>query len=121
LPFPPRLAGRSAAEQRADESSILHLYRDLLRARRGSDALRGGDQVLLDAPEGVLGWSREAADGDRRIVLVNFTDADVSLAGHPSASTIEDHMIEISSDRRGEGRTMTSALTPNQAVVLRSA
>ncbi len=30
LPFPPRLAGRSAAEQRADESSILHLYRDLL-------------------------------------------------------------------------------------------
>ncbi len=52
---------------------------------------------------------------------MNFTDADVSLAGHPSASTIEDHMIEISSDRRGEGRTMTSTLTPNQAVVLRSA
>ena len=34
----------------------LHLYRRLLAARRSSAALRVGDQALLDAPDGVLGW-----------------------------------------------------------------
>ena len=57
-PSPPRWRGSSATEQRHEPGSILHLYRDLLRARRGSAALHEGRQSLLDTPEGVLGWSR---------------------------------------------------------------
>jgi alpha-glucosidase len=71
LPFPPDASARSVAAMREDETSILHLYRRLLSARRASPALQLGDLTLLDAPEGVLAWERVAGD-DRRRIVVSF-------------------------------------------------
>src|SRR5262249_48245853 len=58
LPSPPDPAARSAEALRADETSILHLYRRLLAVRRASPALQLGDLERLDAPDGTLAWRR---------------------------------------------------------------
>ncbi|HZP42746.1 MAG TPA: alpha-amylase family glycosyl hydrolase [Candidatus Binatia bacterium] len=110
LPFAPEPARRNVETLRADPSSILHLYRRLLAARRASPALRAGDQTLRPAPDGVVAWERTAGT-DRRTVLVNFTDRAVACA---AAGT-----VEVASDGEGEGRPYAGTLAPDQAVVLR--
>jgi alpha-glucosidase len=111
LPFPPQAEARSAEAQRADPASILHLYRRLLAARRGSPALAVGDQEVLDAPPGVLAWRREAPDGDARTVLVNMSSLEtaVEAAG----------VVEVASDGAGEGERFTGRLAADTAVILR--
>jgi alpha-glucosidase len=119
LPFPPHAGERSVEARREDPTSILHLYRRLLAARRASDALALGDQRLLDVPDGVVGIERTSEDGDdRRVVLVSFTDvtsARLSLPTPPHGEWI----VEVSTDGEGEGKPFTGALGPDQAVVLR--
>jgi len=110
LPFPPEAAERSAEAQRADPTSILHLYRRLLAARRRSDALRLGHQELLDAPAGVLAWRRRCGD-DERVVLVNMGDAPATVAATGT--------VEVASDGRGEGAAFDGVLDVDVAVVLR--
>jgi alpha-glucosidase len=110
LPFPPAAATRSAAVQRDDPASILHLYRRLLAARRRSPALQLGDLTLLDLPEGALGWRRSVGD-DERVVLLNMSAApvEVGLAG----------TVEVASDGTGEGDAFGGTLAPDTAVLLR--
>jgi len=76
LPWPPEVDERDAASLRADEGSILHLYRRLLAARRRSAALHAGTWKLLDAPAGVLAYEREAGS-DKRQVWANFGEEPV--------------------------------------------
>jgi alpha-glucosidase len=119
LPFPPECDHRSVADERADPTSVLHLYRRLLTARRGSPALQSGDQRLLDAPEGVLGWVRSAATGDEQVVLVNFTNGPVALAGTEALAASDGWTIEVASDGIGEGSRFVGVLSADQALVLR--
>jgi alpha-glucosidase len=110
LPFPPEAAERAAEAQRDDPTSIAHLYRRLLAARRASDALRSGDFRWLGAPAGVLAWER-AAGADVRQVAVNLTaDAvPVDLRG----------TVEVASDGAAEGHAFPGRLAPWQAVIAR--
>jgi alpha-glucosidase len=79
LPWAPEPAGRSVEAERADEASILHLYRAALAVRCRSPALRLGTLTLLDdAPDGVLAYERAEGD-DRRRVWVNFGRDAVAL------------------------------------------
>ncbi len=112
LPWPPGPDLRNVASQRQDPGSVLHLHRRLLAARRASPALRLGDLEVLDAPEGVLAWSRVHA-ADRRTVAVNFTGAPrpVPLDG-------DGWVVEVASDGAGEGRPWSGRLGADQAVVL---
>jgi len=111
LPWPPDATTRNVASLVADEGSIVHLYRELLAERKGSPALQVGEQVLLDAPDGVLAWDR--TDGhDARRVLVNFTDDAV-----PVADLADGWIVAVTSD----GRPLVDQLGPDQAVVLRRA
>ncbi|MEN8181125.1 MAG: alpha-amylase family glycosyl hydrolase [Myxococcota bacterium] len=112
LPFPPEAGARSVETQRAEPDSVLQLYRRLLRARRGSRALMLGRQVPLEAPEGVLAWSREA-DRDVRVVAVNYR-AEPRVLGPAFAGR-----VEVASDGAGEGRSFAGTLGPDQALVLR--
>jgi alpha-glucosidase len=121
LPFPPEAESRSVADERADPRSILHLYRRLLAARRASPALQLGDQRLLDTPAGVLGWVRTSPDGDRRVVLVNFTEEVIGLEGREALGAADDTVVEVASDGAGEGARFTARLEPDQAVWLRPA
>ncbi|MEJ7585613.1 MAG: alpha-amylase family glycosyl hydrolase, partial [Acidimicrobiales bacterium] len=58
LPWSPEPDLRNADTLRDDAGSILHLYRRILTARRGSPALQQGEQRSLPAPDGVLCWCR---------------------------------------------------------------
>ena len=111
LPFPPDAAAVSAEAQRADTSSMLHLYRRLLTARSGSPALRVGDQQMLDTPEGTLGWRRSTAT-DQRVVLVNMSagPANFDLVGE----------VQVASDGRDEGQPFSGTLPADTAVILRA-
>ncbi|HEV2811244.1 MAG TPA: alpha-amylase family glycosyl hydrolase [Acidimicrobiales bacterium] len=112
LPWPPEADSRNVALQRDDPGSILHLYRRLLEARRASPALSLGRIDLLDAPTGVLAWTRRSGE-DRRMAAVNFTTTAVTVphAGH--------WKLEVASDGAGEGTAWDGTLAPDQAVILR--
>jgi alpha-glucosidase len=113
LPWPPQPDDRNVESLRADPSSIVHLYRRLLTCRRESTALVVGDLDLLDLDaESVMGWTREA-DGDRRVVLVNFGDRAATVAGVEGT-------VDVASDGAGEGRPFSGTLGPSQAVIVRS-
>jgi alpha-glucosidase len=112
LPFPPDAERRNVERLRADPTSILHLYRRLLRARRASPALSLGSQVLLDSPEGVVAWQREAED-DVRWIAVNFSSDERALPLDGACS------VEVASDGAGEGEPFAGRLAPEQGVVLR--
>lgn len=74
LPVNPNHAlGVNVADQREDPSSLLHLYRRLLDARRRYDALSRGDCVLLDtdAPD-YLAYLR-TVEGQSCLVILNMT------------------------------------------------
>jgi alpha-glucosidase len=109
LPFPPDAASRSVEAQRADDHSILHLYRRLLRARRASPALSVGDQELLPAPPGVVAWRRRGPSGDERTVYLNMA---TEAATVPAGGT-----VEVASDGTGEGQPFSGRLDPDRAVV----
>ena len=111
LPWPPDRDVRSVERQRADEGSVLHLYRRLLQARRTSPALRQGTWRRLPAPEGVLAFLREHA-GDRRAVIVNFT-ADEQEVQLPGTWT-----VEVASAGPAGG-PLPARVFPDQALLLR--
>lgn len=128
LPWPPDADDRNVASARDDRSSTLWLYRDLLAARRSSPALAHGDLELLDlgaVDDAILAWRRhDAASGDRRTVLVNFTDTPVVIPDGPDAPGAVGANGEgparvlVASDRAGEGAPFTGTLAPTQAVIL---
>ncbi len=111
LPWPPEPERRNVAALREDPKSILHLYRRLLEVRRRSPALQWGDWKRLASPEGVLAYLREAA-GDRRAVIVSFTDEplDVRLD--------EPWQVEVASDGVGEGKPFDGTVPPSAGLLL---
>ena len=113
LPWPPEPAVHNVEALRADEGSILHLYRRLLAERKASAALATGDQRLLEAPAGVLAWER-SGDGERRRVAVNFTAAEVD-----AAELLEGWTVAVASDGTGEGEAARATLGPDRALILR--
>ena len=112
LPWPPEPNVRNVAALREDPESILHLYRRLLSARRGSPALQLGDWRWLPSPKGALAYER-VADGNHRAVIVNFTDAEqrVPLEGS--------WRVEVASDGPGEGTTYDGIVAPSGALLLK--
>ncbi len=111
LPWPPDADRRNVEAQRADEHSMLQLYRRLLAARRESPALRLGSWRALGAPEGALAWLREHS-GDRRAVVLNFT-------GEPLAVPLPGRWTVEISTRGPEGQAYSGSVEPDQALVLR--
>ena len=117
LPWPPDADTRDVAAQREDPTSILHLYRRLIAARKGSPALTAGTFELLDVdalPAGVIGYRRIDGD-DQRLVLVNFLAEAAVVAPAVAAGTI----VEVSTAGHGEGEPFGDALGPDEAVILR--
>jgi alpha-glucosidase len=128
LPFPPESDIRNYAAQRADPSSVLHLYRRLIDLRRRQKALGLGRFELVEVPDGVLGFVRTLGD-ERWVVLVNFTDQAVSIdrgdgpgPGQDEArarSLYDGAVVALSSDGVGEQRAFDGRLGADQALVLR--
>jgi alpha-glucosidase len=112
LPWPPDPETRNAETLRSDEGSILHLYRRLLAARRGSAGLRRGSCRVLAGPDQVLAYERAEGD-DRRVALVNFgrSPAPVDLEGAWG--------VEVASTGEGEGEAYPGVVPGDGALVLR--
>jgi alpha-glucosidase len=109
LPWPPEADTRNVAAERADPSSMLHVYRRLLALRKASPALALGACTLLDGPAGTLVYERRGF-GERWRVLVNFGDAPIAIAS--------DGRVAVASDGAGEGTRFGGTLAASQAVVL---
>jgi alpha-glucosidase len=112
LPWPPEPERYNAAMLREDETSIIHLYRRLLRVRRDSAALRLGGWEWLPSGEGVLAYVRQFED-DRRAVIINFTDKEVRA---PLDGPWE---IQVASDGVGEGKPYEGVVAPSAALLMR--
>jgi alpha-glucosidase len=112
LPWPPHADTRNAEALRAEPTSILHLYRRILGARRASPALQTGGWEALAAPAGVIAYRRREGD-DERIVVVNFTGLthDVPLGGA--------YTVEVATEGGGEGEPYPGRVAPDTAVILR--
>lgn len=74
LPLNPDWRTRNVAAQNGDPASMLTLYRRLLALRRAEAALSVGRLHLIDAPDGVLAYTREADDGRTLRILLNLTN-----------------------------------------------
>ena len=73
LPFSPHARERSVASETGAERSVLSLYRQLLRLRRGSEALHAGEIAEVRAEDDVLRYER-AGDGQRFLILLNLSE-----------------------------------------------
>ena len=71
-------AAVDAQTERAD--SVLNHYRRVLRWRRGVAPLVSGTMELLDAPENVLAFAREA-EGERVVAVFNLSDRPGKFSG----------------------------------------
>jgi len=89
LPQPASWAGLSVDVQQGDPDSMLAFYRAALRARRENPALGDGTLTWIDAPDGVLAFTR----GHGFVCVINYGDQPVLLAA-PLAGA---HLI-LSSD-----------------------
>ncbi len=69
---------RNVAAQRADPTSLLAWYRQLLAMRRSSAALRHGSLTLHQLHPEVLAFSRQAGE-ERLLVLANLGDQPVTV------------------------------------------
>jgi alpha-glucosidase len=106
LPFEAGAEVANVEALRADRSSILWLYRDLLAARRASAALHAGAWERQDAPAQVLDYVRRAGDDERR-VIANFGADDVAL-------DLDGWTVELAT-----GPSPAGALAGETAVLLR--
>jgi oligo-1,6-glucosidase len=113
----PNHAEVNAEAATADEDSVLHHYRRLVRLRHEVPVVALGDfTMLLPQDERVYAFTR-ALDDDELLVLANFgadpIRADLDLSGWSEAEVLLDNVRGGSDDPR------TGRLEPWQAVVLR--
>jgi alpha-glucosidase len=113
LPWPPDAEkGRTVSEQHHDELSTLNLYRSLIAARRGSEALTSGTFAWLGSDDEVLAYTRQSGD-DRRVVAVNFSADAASVATLPGR-----WHVEVSSASPAPVRPVTGPGSPSDGLVL---
>ena len=90
LPQPEAWAELTVERQQEDPDSTLAFYRRALHARRENSALGDGAMSWIDAPEGVLAFSREPGF----VCVINYNDHPVELP----ASLADAHVILSSGD-----------------------
>ncbi|WP_433893816.1 glycoside hydrolase family 13 protein [Streptomyces sp. CA-111067] len=119
LPQPSQWAGLSVEAQTGDPASTLELYRAALALRRSHPALGAGTAVTwLDAPDGVLAFRRDAADGSGVVCAVNLTGAPAALSVPGRMLLRSDAAVSaVSGGHRVEGSfTMGDTIAADTAV-----
>jgi len=116
LPWPPEATtGGDASSQRGQPDSMRSLYRALLSTRASSNALIAGALQLIDAPDGVVAWTR-TSDDERWDIAVNFTDEPVDHALPAGDLVISSDPLRVVADATADD---PGVLGPNEAVVVR--
>ncbi|MEW5871234.1 MAG: alpha-amylase family glycosyl hydrolase [Chloroflexota bacterium] len=117
LPVFPDYTLRNVASQSEDPTSILNLYRRLLSLRRASPALHGGSYQPLETQPDCFVYLRQASDGERQLVALNFAESEQRLA-LPGASSGE-ILLSTYLDREGKQSLSDLRLRPNEGLILR--
>ena len=94
----------NVAAQQDDPASTLALYRDLIRCRRASPALRGGTYQTVDGtPPDVFAYLR-SSDDERWLIVLNFGEAahELELGARGLSGTVR---LSSRPDRQVDGRT----------------
>lgn len=94
LPLSPTYQGVNLEGQIHDQNSLFNLYRQLIRLRNSSDALKSGDYESLYFNEYVFGFGRRLA-AEKIVVILNFSQSDLmvdlgSIGGQILLSTYQD-------------------------------
>jgi alpha-glucosidase len=99
LPLHADAQSMNVSTQAAEPTSMLSLYKALLRLRRENDVLSLGTFRLATAENGVLAYTRERA-GRRILIALNMTDRQQSLQGQPSAREVllSTYLADIQTD-----------------------
>jgi alpha-glucosidase len=116
LPIGPDVATVNVATERADDESMLTLYRRLLDLRRAERALSVGDWQDLGRKGGALAYLR--TDGNRRfLVAANLTSSPTAL---PQAAVELSGQIALSARNPGIRGSFSghASLAPDDAVVV---
>src|SRR4051794_33869954 len=116
LPLPPGAERANAASQARDPASILSLYRNLIRLRRGSAALQQGSQTTIDGGPGVLAYLRETG-AERLVVALNFTPQATTLAAE-AARLAAGGRIVLSTAALNDKGPPRPVLGPDEGVVI---
>jgi alpha-glucosidase len=114
LPIAADAEGRNVLRQRADPTSLLHLYRELIALRRATPALHAGSYRTLVSPPDVLAFERAAPDS-RAVAALNFGTEPRRLRLDPGA------VVAGIRTRAGVPLPETAedvALGPSEAIVL---
>jgi alpha-glucosidase len=111
-------ATRNVADQQADPGSLLHLYRRLIAARRGSAALRHGEhRSLFGVGRDILAWLRDTEE-ERVLCLLNVGDGprgcDLERLLTPSGE-----VVVATSDRSGSVPLEGLVVEPLEGLALR--
>ena len=84
LPVDPAQRPLAVAAQEADPGSTLRFTRGLIALRRSSRALREGEAVVWETPDGVLGFERRL-DGERLLCLFDLAGSGAAVPVEPGA------------------------------------
>ncbi len=121
LPLTDRAEEVNAATQADDPSSILHLYRRILTARKRHPALRLGGYEAVETDEAVFGYLRRHGD-ERLLVLSNFSDREVRPLPTATARTrpARCSLLLSTGTRQTPGKVdlMALRLEPEEGVLL---
>jgi len=100
LPVSADYETRNVAVQSAASTSVLTLYRRLLALRRSSPALYGGSYRPLDGvPDDCFAYLREA-DGERKLIALNFASVE-QVVSLPNLASPAEVLLSTYLDREG--------------------
>lgn len=105
---------RNVAVMSSEPTLILALYRRLLWYRRASPALYGGSYHPLDTDQDCFAYVREA-DGERRLVALNFADRPLKLSLMPGQGRI---VLSTHLDREETVDLTNVQLRPHEGVII---
>lgn len=116
LAVAPDFARNNVATHRDDDDSTLNLYRRLLAYRKATPSLQLGRYYAIDdAPEGCFAYIRQYND-QRRLVLLNMTDAMLEASFDYDAATVGISTAAARDGERVDPRNVT--LAPYEGLVL---
>lgn len=119
LPPSTDAAARNVERQSADPESVLSWYRRLLALRRATPALHLGDQQPHEPGDAdVFGYMRDAGDGGRAFVALNFADRAADIAA-PATRAGTTWRVAVSTHPRPAGDPLADRLTlrPLEAMI----
>ena len=119
LPLPPDADVHNVAAESADPTSVLSLYRHLLKLRSSTSTLRSGRMEVLETPNLDLLAYRRFKGRDSLLVVLNFGPDPVPLTAVLGTGDRADVLASTHMERTGETVRSEDQLAPLSGLVLR--